>query len=445
MPVDLDLRLVSDAARLGPDVWLNLGDGGGPACDILPLTVRPVDVRVLSHVAVRPDWAWPGAMAAAVTLHAGVGLLLLIAAWTPPPFSPLPEAIDVAIVSETEAAPGLDAGIGAASTYVSKLSDASREPAAVPVPLVDETHPQAAAPADPLEEAMPARPLVEETPPTLPHPAEPNAAASLPERPAAAEDVAVNASAAQVPLTPDPPHPPSDSVNPPEPPTRALTATSLAPQPLVPPSAERDQRQEPIVTASAMPEPVAADLSAAAASPEPPPTQVVPQSPGPDAKPVEPPTHRAHEITNPASAKPARPVVAKSQKPTEKAPKSEVNQNKTASTAPVPTRSNAGLGAGGGSSESLQAARASYGAILSAEIARHKVYPDAARAVGATGAVGVLLTVGPTGRIVSHSITRSSGNAAIDHEVDAMMDAVQAPSPPGGVFHSGVTIRFSLR
>jgi hypothetical protein len=32
-----------------------------------------------------------------------------------------------------------------------------------------------------------------------------------------------------------------------------------------------------------------------------------------------------------------------------------------------------------------------------------------------------------------------SGDAAIDSEVDAMMVAVQAPPPPGGSFHAGLT------
>ena len=76
---------------------------------------------------------------------------------------------------------------------------------------------------------------------------------------------------------------------------------------------------------------------------------------------------------------------------------------------------------------------------MAAEIARHKVYPVAARAAGATGSVGVVLTV------ASHAITRSSGNSAIDGEVHAMMAAIQAPPPPGGSFHAALTIRFSLQ
>jgi protein TonB len=57
--------------------------------------------------------------------------------------------------------------------------------------------------------------------------------------------------------------------------------------------------------------------------------------------------------------------------------------------------------------------------------------------------VGVAFTVGSSGRIVSHSITKSSGNAALDARVHAMMEAVEAPPPPGGSFRGHITIRFS--
>ncbi|RAI16358.1 energy transducer TonB, partial [Rhodoblastus acidophilus] len=54
-----------------------------------------------------------------------------------------------------------------------------------------------------------------------------------------------------------------------------------------------------------------------------------------------------------------------------------------------------------------RAARASYGAIISAELNRHKIYPAAARARAEDGAVGVTFVVGGDGRIVSHSIISS--------------------------------------
>jgi protein TonB len=95
--------------------------------------------------------------------------------------------------------------------------------------------------------------------------------------------------------------------------------------------------------------------------------------------------------------------------------------------------------------EAAAASRASYGAIISAEIARHKIYPAEARAAGASGTIGVAFTVGAEGRIVTHTITRSSGNPVLDGAIDPMMAAVQAPPPPGGVFRGSVSVRFDLR
>ena len=102
-------------------------------------------------------------------------------------------------------------------------------------------------------------------------------------------------------------------------------------------------------------------------------------------------------------------------------------------------------GAAAGNAGASPTAHTNYAAFLAAEIARHKAYPEVARAAGVTGAVGVALTVGPSGRIVTHTIIRSSGNSALDHEVDAMTLAVQAPPPPGGRFQTEATIRFDLQ
>jgi protein TonB len=97
-----------------------------------------------------------------------------------------------------------------------------------------------------------------------------------------------------------------------------------------------------------------------------------------------------------------------------------------------------------GQAQASGMSRGAYASLLAAEVARHKVYPAAARAAQATGSVGVTFTVGASGRVVSHSITRSSGNAALDAAVHAMMAAVHAPPPPGGVFRSSTNVNFSL-
>ncbi len=88
--------------------------------------------------------------------------------------------------------------------------------------------------------------------------------------------------------------------------------------------------------------------------------------------------------------------------------------------------------------------RASYASLLSAELNRRKVYPSSARTAGVTGSVGVAFTVGPSGRVIRHLITSSSGSAAQDGAVHAMMAAVHTPSPPGGNFSTSTTVRFSF-
>jgi protein TonB len=87
---------------------------------------------------------------------------------------------------------------------------------------------------------------------------------------------------------------------------------------------------------------------------------------------------------------------------------------------------------------------ASYAALLAGELRRHTFYPAAARAVGATGTVGVAFTVGPSGRVISQSITRSSGNAALDAAAHAIMSAVRTPPPPGGRFSTSTNLRFNF-
>ncbi|MGO9941368.1 MAG: TonB family protein [Rhodoblastus sp.] len=88
--------------------------------------------------------------------------------------------------------------------------------------------------------------------------------------------------------------------------------------------------------------------------------------------------------------------------------------------------------------------RGDYAGLLAAELRRHQFYPASAMSRGVTGSVGVAFTVGASGQVVSQSITRSSGNSALDGAARAMMSAVQAPPPPGGSFSTATSIRFHL-
>jgi protein TonB len=101
-------------------------------------------------------------------------------------------------------------------------------------------------------------------------------------------------------------------------------------------------------------------------------------------------------------------------------------------------------GAANGRANAGGMSTASYAALLSAELRRHTFYPAAARAVGATGTVGVAFTVGPSGRVISQSVTHSSGNAALDSAAHAIMSAIHMPPPPGGRFSTSTNLRFNF-
>jgi protein TonB len=94
--------------------------------------------------------------------------------------------------------------------------------------------------------------------------------------------------------------------------------------------------------------------------------------------------------------------------------------------------------------ENASQSLAAYGMLVSAELNRHKHYPPDALAAGVEGRVGLIVSIGPSGAILSHAITRSSGNAAIDASVRQMVAASHPPPPPGGSFRGSVVINFNL-
>ena len=89
--------------------------------------------------------------------------------------------------------------------------------------------------------------------------------------------------------------------------------------------------------------------------------------------------------------------------------------------------------------------RGDFQALLIGELKRRMFYPEAARAAGVTGAVGVTFVVGPAGRVISQSITRSSGNAALDGAARVVMSAIRTPPPPGGRYSVSTNLTFHTR
>jgi periplasmic protein TonB len=87
---------------------------------------------------------------------------------------------------------------------------------------------------------------------------------------------------------------------------------------------------------------------------------------------------------------------------------------------------------------------ATYRSLVIAELSRHKQYPPAALSAGVQGTVVVTFTIGPSGRVVAHTITRSSGSGALDSAVHRMMAAVSLPPPPGGIYRATAPVEFVL-
>ena len=95
-----------------------------------------------------------------------------------------------------------------------------------------------------------------------------------------------------------------------------------------------------------------------------------------------------------------------------------------------------------GSRPTPAASRASYAALVVAEIQAHRYYPASARERGEQGAVGVSFTIGPGGRVAAASVVRPSGFAELDDAARQIVRSISPPPPPGGSFTASTTIRF---
>jgi len=166
----------------------------------------------------------------------------------------------------------------------------------------------------------------------------------------------------------------------------------------------------------------------------PPPEMVVakPVEPPPPPKP-EPKPEKKPPLPKPVERKPPprRTVVQQ--------PPSEARQGQASS-----SRENMG----GSAASADPAARNRYLASLVAALQRRLRYPDAARAQGISGVAQIRFTVDRSGRIVSASLMRSAGHAALDQA--ALATAAPGSSvPPVPDFIPQLTytipLRFNLR
>lgn len=227
---------------------------------------------------------------------------------------------------------------------------------------------------------------------------------------------------------------------------------------------------EAIVEEAAAPGPEAAAPVPPAETAETPPKAPEPaEPPPPTPEPVAPPPEPAPiEATEPAPKKPAEvePPKPEPRRPVEPRPRKPKKPRDAAAVAARPPRveraeappsavatgsagSAEGKAANGrGRTEAAAAPSgsvlAAYAALVAAEIERHKYYPPAAREAGLSGTVSVAFTIGPSGTVVSHAVTRSSGAPALDAVVPSMMAATRVPPPPGGRFRGTIAVRFSV-
>ena len=225
-----------------------------------------------------------------------------------------------------------------------------------------------------------------------------------------------------------------------------LDAVDVTLEPLGDSAADQQKIEE------SQPEPPPAPPPAVEPPPElaaPPPAVVAPEAiPLPAEAPKPPEIAKPAEPPKPAvkpkpAEKPARPVESRQQKQEEKKAQDAAERRRIDKAQKAQQEARRGAAEGGAKTTGGMSS-ASYAVLLAAELRRHTFYPAAARAVGATGSVGVAFTVGPSGRVISQSVTRSSGNAALDSAAHAILSAIHTPPPPGGRFSTSTNLRFNF-
>ncbi|MCW2275930.1 TonB family protein [Rhodoblastus acidophilus] len=205
---------------------------------------------------------------------------------------------------------------------------------------------------------------------------------------------------------------------------------------------DADQKpQEEIAPAAPPP----AEAASAAAPPEltaPPPQIVAPEAPPlPVAKPTPPKLVAKLEDQPDPTAERRKRELAQKRRQEREEEREEAIERRRAQDA----RAEARRGAAHGAQHANGMSPSAYAGLVVAELNRKKFFPAAARAAGITGSVGVAFTIGPSGRVVSQSITRSSGNGALDGAAHAILSSLHTPPPPGGRFSTATSIRFNLR
>jgi protein TonB len=261
-----------------------------------------------------------------------------------------------------------------------------------------------------------------------------------------------------------PPHPTQGAEAPTPTPPALEPANANAP----PPVAEDKTTPPPEPTPAKTIPPVAAAQESPPEKPAPPdatpppPPVAAAKAPGPPAAPAlaglddtppaverrldTPPLPRPPRVQTPPRPKPeARPEPTERPKPHEpQAQKTRDARNDAAADRPVSPEARLVGATQRQAAEGGSVSRASYAALVVAEIQAHRYYPELAREHGEQGAVGVSFTIGPTGRVASAAVVRPSGFADLDSAAREIVRSIAPPPPPGGSFSASTTIRFHV-
>ena len=233
----------------------------------------------------------------------------------------------------------------------------------------------------------------------------------------------------------EPPAPPPGEPKPPEqsapPPAQdAAPAPAEPPSPVpLPPVAEQPpppvEQQPPLPPPETPPPPVAEQpppppAPVELAPPPPPPKPVTAAPPKPPPPRVEAPKPQPRQALKPAPA--ARP-------PAQAAPAQASRSGASSTGAPSSAAPSA-------------ASLSAYIGEVSSAIRSRLFYPDAARARGARGVVGVSFTIGASGAVTSFAITRSSGDHDLDAAARSLVQGGRFPPPPGGSAHIATSFNY---
>jgi protein TonB len=202
------------------------------------------------------------------------------------------------------------------------------------------------------------------------------------------------------------------------------------------------------------PFPLPAPLDVTAAEPQPdplpvaeppPPTVVTAIPPPPDAlAPPEPPPPPSAE---PPAAPPPRPAAAPSPRPAPARATPQRQQPRatpSAQAAAAPPQAAAAPYAAQSAGPAVAAApRADWDQLVSAWLAAHRSYPDAARRRGETGAVTLRISVAGDGRVTAVTVVDASGARDLTEAAVALLSGATLP-PPGAPLARTVRIRYRL-